>query len=424
MSICGKRALELLGKISFERLGGSPEEEKAADILIEELASFGLKGVKEAFETECYEIQTATFTVLEPYQQEYTVAGYGLTGCTPEGGLTAELLYVGEGDEVDLMQAEGKIVLINSRVRLEAYERLAKAKVAGFIAISGNVFDNPADTDLDTFNIRPGYYPHGRIPGATIRAVDALDLIEKGACKVKFELAQSEGKATSHNVVAEIKGKTYPDEVIVYTAHYDSVPFSSGANDNGAGSVILMELARCFAENQPERTVRFIWCGTEEQGLVGSFAYVAQHKDEMEPIKLNINVDVAGGFIGRNVTMVVGPTALVDVVDYLCKEMGVSMTTRHDVYSSDSVPFAEMGIPSVNFCRFGAPIHNRYDLIKYISADRLAELAEVVLVFSQRTVNAKAFPVARELPEASKKAVIKYLQNSRGKKMEIPAALK
>ncbi|MCL2498588.1 MAG: M28 family metallopeptidase, partial [Symbiobacteriaceae bacterium] len=122
--------------------------------------------------------------------------------------------------------------------------------------------------------------------------------------------------------------------------------------------------------------------------------------------------------------IVTGPQGLVDVIDFLCKEIGISMQMRHDVYSSDSVPFAEKGIPGVNFGRFGAPIHNRHDQLQYISADRLAELAEVTLLFSQRTVNAKFFPVKKELPDNIKKAMIRYLQNSRGSKMEIPPALK
>jgi len=88
------------------------------------------------------------------------------------------------------------------------------------------------------------------------------------------------------------------------------------------------------------------------------------------------------------------------------------------------VPFAEKGIPGVNIGRGGAPIHNRYDRLVYISPDKLAETAEVVLLFSQRTINAKVFPVKRELPDNIKKALIKYLQNSRGAKMEIPPALK
>ena len=424
MKICGKRAFDLLSRLSFERLGGSPEELKAADILVAELAEIGLSGVKEPFEIDSYKIQKAKLTITEPYQAEYIVTGYGLTGNTPETGLEAELLYVQELTEVDLQNAAGKIVLINGRVSLESYTKLAKAKPAGMIVISGNVYDNIEDTDLQHFSIRPGYFKYGKIPGVTIRAMDALDLLQREACRAKIELQQDEYKATSQNVVVDIPGTAYPDELIVFTAHYDSVVFSAGSNDNGAGSVILMEMVRYFNEHKPARSLRFIWCGSEEIGLLGSFAYVKDHQDELDKIKLNVNVDVGGGYIGNNVTIVTAPADTMGVIDFICKEMGVAMRLRHDVYSSDSVPFAEYGIPGVNFCRFGAPIHNRHDQLQYISADRLAELGEVTLEFSRRAVNASYFPVAKELPESIKKAVIKYLQNSRGKDMDIPTALK
>jgi len=424
MAICGKRAFQLLADLSFERLGGSPEEEKAADILVQALAGFGVKGVKEPFPVTNYTMHKATLKVTEPYCQEYTVTGIGRSGCTPEAGLEAELIYVGEAIEADLLSAAGKIVLINGRPNLVAYERLVAAKVKGIIAVSGNVYDNPADTDLALGRVHEGHLQHGVIPGVSIRARDALELLEKGAQKVTMELQQNDLVQVSHNVVCEIPGKSYPDEIIVYTAHYDSVFFSSAANDNGAGSVILVELARHFAEHQPERTLRFVWCGSEEYGLLGSLDYVQKHKKELGKFKLNINIDVAGGYLGRNSTTVTGPAGLLDVIDYLCKEIGVSMQLRQGVSSSDSVPFAEYGIPGVNISRGGAPIHNRYDLLEYISPDRLAELAEVALLFSQRVVNSKVFPVKKELPDNVKRDLIQYLRNWRGAKMEIPAALK
>ena len=118
MPICGKRAFDLLSRISFERLGGTQEEDKAADILIEELASFGITGEKETFEVINSSIKTARLTVTKPYAQEYTVTGYGRTGSTPKRGLSAALLYVGDGSDTDLLDAEGKIVLLNGRVNL------------------------------------------------------------------------------------------------------------------------------------------------------------------------------------------------------------------------------------------------------------------------------------------------------------------
>ncbi|HBK84505.1 MAG TPA: Zn-dependent exopeptidase M28, partial [Firmicutes bacterium] len=64
------------------------------------------------------------------------------------------------------------------------------------------------------------------------------------------------------------------------------------------------------AKQPPKRTLRFIWCGSEEVGLVGSINYLKQHEDQIERIKLLVNIDVAGGIIGRNVCIVTGAESL------------------------------------------------------------------------------------------------------------------
>ena len=424
MSICGKRAFTLLEKLSFERLSGSPEEERAADILMREVEELGLQGVKEAFEVTNSAIHTATLKVIAPYEKEYQVNGVARSGCTPPGGLTADVVYVGEATDVDLLDTTGKIVMVNRRPGVETYERIVKSKVAGIVIMSGEVYDNTKDTDLQELRLFAGHLEHGRIPAVTIRTADAFAMLEQNAAKAHLKLSQDEIVQSSHNVICEITGEEYPEELIAFTAHYDSVRFSGGANDNGAGSVILMELARYFTEHRPRRTLQFIWCGSEESALLGSYDYVKRHEADMAHVILNINVDVAGGYIGRNHTTVTGTQAVADVIDFMCKEQGIAMNVRLGVSSSDSVPFAEKGIPGINFVREGAPIHNRYDQLRYISPDRLAELAEVVLLFCLRVVNAKVFPIKRELSEGVKKDLIKYLQNWRGAKMEIPEALK
>lgn len=90
------------------------------------------------------------------------------------------------------------------------------------------------------------------------------------------------------NVVAEIPGTEKPEEVVIVSGHLDSWdgPGSEGSMDNGTGISVTMEAARilCQAKAKPKRTIRFIlWTG-EEQGLLGSGAYVKAHKDDLEKI--------------------------------------------------------------------------------------------------------------------------------------------
>lgn len=84
-----------------------------------------------------------------------------------------------------------------------------------------------------------------------------------------------------HNVVADIVGSTKPDEYVIVGAHLDSWDHAHGATDNAAGSAAVMEAARLIAASgvKPARTIRFILFTGEEQGLLGSTAYVRAHPD-------------------------------------------------------------------------------------------------------------------------------------------------
>src|SRR5262249_36059631 len=95
--------------------------------------------------------------------------------------------------------------------------------------------------------------------------------------------AVSAGPVTVHNVVAEIKGRERPDEWGLAGAHLDSWDFASGAQDNAAGAAMVLEAARAIAslERAPRRSIRFALWGGEEQGLLGSSAYVAAHDADL-----------------------------------------------------------------------------------------------------------------------------------------------
>lgn len=422
MSVSGNRMIELLKQMDYIRLSTTEGELKGAVAIKNALQEFGVEGKFESFKAPWYEIKKVRFEVVEPYTAEYTVTGYGFSGSTPPEGITADFLYVENGEEMDLQHAKGKIVLLSSRIGFDVYDRLNKAGVAGFIDTSGNFNDELDKTDLDKRMLRDKHLEYGKIPGVCIRIADALELLRNHPTKVRITIEQEEGEADSHNVIAEIPGTEYPEEVIVYTAHYDSVEFSHGIFDNATGSVIIAEICRYFAENKPKRTLRFIWCGSEERGLLGSKAYIKDHDDQLAGIKLAVNIDMAGPIIGRDTAIVTANENLCHMVEYLYKEIGHSMTVRQDIYSSDSIPFADKGIPAINFTRFGGPgaaaCHNRTDILDTMSGEYLERTANFVVRFSERIVNACFFPVPREIPANIVEKVDKYLRKDKEKKDE------
>ncbi len=414
MDISGKRAMELLQKIGFTREAGSPEEHKAAEILKETCEEIGVPAILQDFEIEDAEIEDATLEILEPFQQSYPVTGYKCAQRTFGEGLEAGFLYVEDGDDVSLAEAHGKIVLVNaSYMRVPMFRKLIKAGVAGIVTMEGELRDDREGTDLATRKLRRTLRAFGNVPMVHTRVLDAFDMVRRGASKARLVLRNTSVERTSHNVIATVVGTEKPQEIVSFGAHYDSVQFSTGVYDNGAGSVINMELLRYFKENPPRRTVKFVWYGSEEIGLEGSWAFVKAHKDELKDHVLMINVDVGGPVLGVDKIAVTADEKLTAFVEYFMKIQGCPCTVRQGIYSSDSIPFADSGVPAVNFSRDGAPgaayIHNRFDTLSFLSAGALEKTARQVLAFAQAMANAKAFPVQRKLPQNIVDEVEKYL---------------
>lgn len=413
MEICGKREMELLEKIGFTRIAGSPEEEKAAQILKEECDKLGVPAIIQPFEIEQGIVEEATLEILEPFQQEIPVTGYQCAQNTPEGGLEAPFLYVENADDVSLSDARGKIVLVNGYMRVPLFRKLMKAGVAGIVTMEGQLRDRREETDLSTRKLRRTLRAFGNVPMVHTRVLDAIDMVRKGACKARLVLKGRTEEWTSHNVIATVLGTEKPEEIVSFGAHYDSVDFSKGVYDNGAGSVINMEVLRYFAENPPKRTLKFVWYGSEEIGLEGSWAYVKAHKEELEAHKLMINVDVGGPVLGVDRITATAEKALASYLEYFVKIHGFAAEVKQGIYSSDSIPFADSGVPGVNFSRDGAPgaayIHDRFDTLSFLSADMLEKTTRIVLEFGKEMANAALVPVERKIPQNIVEDVEKYL---------------
>ena len=285
----------------------------------------------------------------------------------------------------------------------------------GFISYDGNV--NFADRDIDHRELRSFVSKGEKLLGVNINAKDAVDIINRDGKLAKITLRQDEYKGSSHNVVADIKGET--DRQIVFTAHYDSTSLSQGAYDNMSGCVGLVGLAEYFLKNTPRYSLRFIFCGSEERGLLGSKAYCEAHEKELENVDLVINLDMIGCIMGKFIACATCEEALVSYITYLGCELGFQVKAYQDVYSSDSTPFADKGVPAVSFARAAgrdlAPIHNSYDTAAVMKTERMIEDIEFIRAFASRMANSTICPVAREIPENVKGKLDEYLLRKKKK---------
>lgn len=410
--ISGQRQMDFVLKFNYIREAGTPTEEKAASLIREELKSFGMESVLSEFTFDTWEIRKAELTVTEPYNKTYQVTGYQRCGSTAEEGVEAEFLYVENGDDISLSHAAGKIVMVNEIVRKDMYLKLLKAGAAGFVSISGSPTDTGEDRIPRAAAIPQKVYEtlneKERIQGVGIHYLDAVEMVTEGAKRVRLTLLQEEVTRTSRNVEARIQGSDRADEILTLTAHYDSVPEGPGAYDNMAGAAIIMEVCRYLKKHQPRRTVEFVWFGAEEKGLLGSRHYIKLHEQELGKHRFNMNVDLAGQLVGGNVIGVTADPSVCSMLTYLAAETGIGMTTKNQIWGSDSNTFAWKGIPAMTLNRDGFGMHTHYDTVDLLSAWSLERSARLLAHIAENLGNIDSIPFSQEIPEEFKKQLDEY----------------
>ncbi|WP_308784000.1 M20/M25/M40 family metallo-hydrolase [uncultured Blautia sp.] len=411
-NISGQRQMDFVSKFDFIREAGTDAEKKAAALIREELSSFGMDSHLEEFPFYTWEIRKAAFAVTEPYYKEYQAEGYIRCGNTSEEGIEADFVYAENGDEISLSHVRGKIVMVNEIVRKDMYLKLLKAGAAGFVSITGTPVDEGEDRMPKATGIPQKLFDslneRELIQGVGIHYLDALEIVTKGASRARLTLLQKEVSRTSGNIVARIPGTDRAEEILTLTAHYDSVPQGPGAYDNMAGAAIIMEICRYFKEHQPRRTLEFIWFGAEEKGLLGSRDYIKVHESELDAHRFNMNVDLAGQLVGGNVIGVTGDSSICSMLTYLARETGIGMTTKNQIWGSDSNTFAWKGIPAMTLNRDGFGMHTHYDTVELLSAWSLERSAQLLCHIAESLAAIDSMPFPQEIPEEFKKQLDEY----------------
>ena len=258
--------------------------------------------------------ETAELTGALPRSLAVTALGGSVP--TPPEGVTAQVVVV-DGLEglraLDDARVKGRIVLFNRAMGSEGfqgYRRAAEQRSRGASEAARRGAVAAIVRSVGTLSARLVHtgavgYVEGlpRIPAAAVAAEDA-DLIARLAADggappvVRLRLGcRSLPDTPSHNVVADLRGRERPDEVVLIGAHLDSWDLATGAHDDGAGVVMVMDALRILKTLGlvPRRTVRGVLFMNEENGLRGGRAYAADHAGELARHVAAIEAD-SGGF--------------------------------------------------------------------------------------------------------------------------------
>ena len=406
-----KKMMNIFRQTAYVRTGGSAEELRCAEYLVQLCKEMGKDATIESFPVQMANMQEATLTV-----DGKTIPCKGYL-CAGNAQVEAPLYYLSSTDPFSLSLCKGKIVLLDGYLGYWMYRDILENGAVGFITYDGNV--NYKDRDIDQRELR-AMVSEGveKIPGVNINAKDAIALVNGEAKVAKITLQQEQYEGQSRNVILELPGEI--PETIVFTAHYDSTSLSQGAYDNMSGSVGLLGIAEYFLKRPHKYGLRFIWCGSEERGLLGAKAYCRDHEEELKNVVLNINLDMIGCIMGKLIACCTCEEKLVHYIEYLGSEQGRGIRAYQDVYSSDSTPFADKGIPAVSFARLAPPntgtIHNSYDTMALMKAEHMQMDIDFICAFADRMANAVRMPVAREMPQNMKDKLDIYLCRKRDKK--------
>ena len=400
---------QILVDNAYIRTGGSAEERKCAEYIQKACAELGMEAVIEPFSVDLATIHKAQLIC---DGETIPCVGYA---CSGSGEVEGPVYYLTATDPWSLSQCKGKIVLSDKLMGYWTFKDIRDAGALAFITYNGNANFN--DPDLEPRELRTYVSEGNPIPGVHVHVKTAIDLVNKGVKTAKILLEQDQYQGPSHNVIADLPGES--EDLIVFTAHYDSTPTSVGVWDNMSGAAALLALAEYFKDHPHRCSLRFIWTGSEERGLLGAKAYCAAHEAELEKTVLNINLDMVGCIMGKRIACCTSEEKLVHYIQYLACEEGVPMEVWQGVYSSDSTPLADRGIPAVSFARIAPPntasIHNRFDTIDLMKMEHLQEDIDFIAAFADRMANAKRCPVKKEMPDNMKTKLDEYLNRKRPK---------
>lgn len=401
--------MKIFDDTAYIRMGGTAEEKRSAEYLKACCEKMGGTAYLEPFQVQMATLQEAVF---EADGVKIPCKGYFNCGSAT---VEAPFYYLRATDAYSLKQCRGKIVMVDTFMGIWIYKDILDNGAVGFVTYDGHV--NYSDRDIDQRELRGFVHKGNKIPGVNINVKDATALIMKGVNTAKITVRQEEFTADSHNVIMDLPGQV--DEWIVFTAHYDSTSLSVGAYDNMSGSVGILGIAEYFMSHPHRYGLRFIWCGSEERGLLGSKAYCEAHPELVEKMVLCINLDMIGSVMGKFIAACTSEEQLASYISYMGYELGFPIAAKQDIYSSDSSPFADKGVPAVSFARLGpnhtGTIHNCYDTAALLKGEQMVQDIDFLIAFSDRMANAKMCPVARNIPDNMKEKLDNYLGRKRAK---------
>jgi len=347
------------------RLSGSPAYNHAAEWAAAKFRSYGIQNVRlEPFTIPNGWVRgIAHGQLLAPVARTLHLESLGWSPSTPAGGIKGDIVIVDDVSEDNVKaqsdKLKGKIVVLDvHKIFANGWVKVLPSLEASYPLFRDAGVLALIFPDNDRNNVLNATDPNWGasflvLPGAQIGMEDWQLIrrsLETGPVTMQFELQNNtSGPTQVNNVIAEIRGRELPDEWILIGAHLDSWDYGTGAQDNGTGSAMVLDVARAIASagKAPRRSIRFALCGGEEQGLLGSYAYTQSHLNELSKCVAVLNTDNGAGHpkgwkVEDRKDL---EAAMQPISDSMLKDIGGGGLSLQTTYDTDHGPFMLQGIP-------------------------------------------------------------------------------
>lgn len=384
------------------RLTGSANYMKAAQWAQQKMQALGLANVHtETFSISAWEPDgPAIGSITMPFGHELHIYSFPGSPSTPKGGISAKVVHVPGITRAEIKPVQdslrGNFALVDRQSLpanlvdvdlMQVMPLLEEFGVKGILV--GDLLPAPIGHYENGIEDPFTSTPDGsmlKVPTAQIGSEDVQlihRLMEQETVTVTYNFkTQMRQNVDVPQVVGEIPGSQYPDQIVLVGAHLDSWHPGTGAQDNGTGVATVLDVARAIEAQQraPRRTVRFVLFGGEEQGALGSISYAHHHRDEIDKFDAVLVSDTGSGPVlgwstmGRN-----DEQASLQAVEPFLHNIGSDRmdNSTDELLGSDHAPFVGSGVPalllSTDLTNYWSIHHKASDTFESVSRQNLMQ---------------------------------------------------
>lgn len=350
------------------RLAGTPAEAKARDWAVARLTREGFNNVRiEPFTITYWGRVRESAEIVGPYGQRLEVHAAGGSIGTLQTGIEAPVVRFADMAALRASAGgslAGKIAFIDGAMEVTQDGRSYGTSVekrrecAPVAAAKGALACLVRSAGTSQRHVHVGQGRRGEqsvIPALILANADAAQLarvLEKGPTNVRLNVqVETLANAPSGNVIAEIRGTERPNEIVVLACHLDSWDLGTGALDDavGCGIVTAAVLNTVAVAGAPKRTIRIIWFGAEEVGVLGGRAYAAAQQPTIETHVFAGESDSGGGTIYRaDFKLSAAAKPLGDAIARSLSSLTISRGNDNASGGPDIVPLMSLGVPVVD----------------------------------------------------------------------------